>query len=83
MLGRIVDVVESDGPGDDVVVACVVIVVAAVLGGLFTDASQLFLARAAAPALADLRDLARQNLDAAHETARSVAGGVRGRLTTV
>lgn len=56
MLGRIVDVVESDGPGDDVVVAAVVIVVAAVLGGLFTAASQLFLARAAAPALADLRE---------------------------
>ncbi len=56
MLGRIVDVVASDGPGDEIVVAAGVIVAAAVLGGVFAAASQLLLARAAAPALADLRE---------------------------
>ncbi|MEH3033790.1 MAG: ABC transporter ATP-binding protein [Aeromicrobium erythreum] len=57
VLGRIVDVVRTDGPESAIRSAVVVIAVAAVVGGLAAAAAQAFLARAAAPALATLREL--------------------------
>ncbi len=56
MLGRIVDVVSSGGDADEITVAFAWILGAAVVGGLATALSIALLARAAEPALADLRE---------------------------
>lgn len=56
MLGRIVDVVSSGGDAREITVAFVWILGAAVVGGVATALSIALLARAAEPALADLRE---------------------------
>ncbi|WP_243057784.1 ABC transporter ATP-binding protein [Nocardioides sp. SR21] len=56
MLGRIVDVVSSGGDAGEITVAFVWILGAAVVGGVATALSIALLARAAEPALADLRE---------------------------
>lgn len=56
MLGRIVDVVASGGDRGEITTAVLWIVGAAVVGGVATALSIAMLARAAEPALADLRE---------------------------
>ena len=56
MLGRIVDVVDSGGTREDIVIPVLWILGAALVGGLATALSISLLAEVAEPALADLRE---------------------------
>lgn len=56
VLGDLVDTVRAGGPSDAVVRGAVVIVAAAVVGGVLTSAAVSFLAGAGEPALAELRE---------------------------